>query len=85
SWDTHSDLRETIIDVLNEELGGAGKDLERQVELSLGGTGSGDFIYFNEGCGGNAEAWQILSAHRNMASGSAEINRLIKQTVRAKR
>ncbi|WP_417674820.1 ATP-dependent DNA helicase [Pseudodonghicola sp.] len=85
SWDTPSDLRETIIDVLAEELGSTGDDLERQVELSLGGTGSGDFIYFNEGCGEKAEAWQILSAHRNMASGSAEINRLIKQTVRAER
>ncbi|MFB9047255.1 hypothetical protein ACFFV8_00795 [Sphingobium indicum] len=85
SWDTPGDLRERIIDVLAEELGSAGEDLERQVELSLGGTRSGDFIYFNEGCGEKAEAWQILSAHRNMASGSAEINRLIKQTVRAER
>lgn len=85
SWNTPSDLRETIIDVLANELSSAGEDLETQVELSLGGTESGGYIYFNEGCGGKAEAWQILSAHRNMASGSAEINRLIKQTVRAKR
>ena len=53
--------------------------------MSLGGTAKDAAIYFNSGAGEKAEEWQILSAHRNLASGSAEINRFLKQTVRAKR
>lgn len=85
TWESASDLRERIIEVIGSELDASDDELERAVELSLGGTVSGDYIYFNHGCGQSAEEWQILSAHRNMASGSSEINRLIKQTVRARR
>ncbi|MFM2279216.1 MAG: hypothetical protein RLZZ444_1447 [Pseudomonadota bacterium] len=84
-WASPADLRELIIDVLAQELGSDRSTLEHDVELSLGGFEKDGRIYFNAGCGKTAEAWQILSAHRNMASGSAEINRLIKSAVRAER
>lgn len=84
-WTSPADLRELIIDVLAQELDSDQSTLEHDVELSLGGFEKDGRIYFNAGCGKTAEAWQILSAHRNMASGSAEINRLIKSTVRAER
>lgn len=84
-WTAPSDLRELILDVLAEELQSDPAALERAVELSLGGFEKDEHIYFNTGCGKTAEAWQILSAHRNQSSGSAEINRLIKSTVRAQR
>ncbi|GGJ36282.1 hypothetical protein CDQ92_10610 [Sphingopyxis bauzanensis] len=85
-WDTPADLRERILEVLSEELGGDRSELEQRVELSLGGFQKEDgYIFFNNGCGQKAEAWQILSAHRNMASGSAEINRLIKNSARSAR
>lgn len=85
SWDTPADLREKILEVLSEELGADPAHLEDAVEMSLGGTAKDAAIYFNSGAGEKAEEWQILSAHRNLASGSAEINRFLKQTVRAKR
>jgi ATP-dependent exoDNAse (exonuclease V) alpha subunit len=85
SWDAPSDLRDKILDVLGEELGARRNELEEAVELSLGGTAKEGSIYFNSGAGEKAEDWQILSAHRNLASGSAEINRFLKQTVRTKR
>lgn len=85
SWDTPTALRERLLEILADEFDAPNQELETQVELSLGGNRSGDFIYFNRGCGQSAESWQLLSAHRNMASGSAELNRFLKQTVRAAR
>lgn len=85
TWDTPATLRERLLDVLALEFEAQGGELEAELELSLGGTRSGEFIYFNRGCGTKAESWQILSAHRNMASGSAELNRFMKQTVRSAR
>jgi ATP-dependent exoDNAse (exonuclease V) alpha subunit len=85
TWDAPSDLRETLLEVLEKELGRAGASLERCVDLSLGAVESGDFLYFNEGAGESAESWQILSAHRNTATGSAELNRFLKSTVRTDR
>lgn len=84
-WTSPTDLRDLIIDVLAAELNSNKATLEHDVELSLGGTEADGHIYFNDGCGTTAEAWQILSAHRNLASGSSEINRLLKRTVRADR
>jgi hypothetical protein len=85
SWDTPNDLRDRVLEVLAKELEAEGGDLERAVELSLGGTVSGEYINFNNGAGLSAETWQILSAHRNLASGSSELNRLIKQSTRSRR
>lgn len=84
-WDTPVQLREQLLDVLGDEFDAERDALEAEIERSLGGTPSGNHIYFNRGCGERAEAWQILSAHRNMASGSAELNRFLKQTIRAQR
>lgn len=85
SWDTPSSLREKLKDVLSQELSPSSADLETAVELSLGGRLKDDFIYFNTGAGQMAESWQILSINRNLASGSAELNRFLKETVRRRR
>lgn len=84
-WNTPTDLRERLLEVLTEELKADPENLERTVELSLGGTESNNYVYFNSGAGKNAEDWQILSPHRNQSSGASEINRYLKQTVRRKR
>lgn len=85
TWDAPSDLREKLLEVLEIEIGQDGATLERSVDLSLGAVESGDFLYFNEGSGQSTENWQILSAHRNTATGSAELNRFLKSTVRSER
>ena len=84
-WNTPTDLRERILEVLAEELQADPENLERAVELSLGGTESNDYVYFNPGAGKKAEDWQILSPHRNQSSGASEVNRYLKQTVRRNR
>jgi hypothetical protein len=85
SWDAPNDLREKLLEVLQQEIGADGQSLERSVDLSLGAVASGDHLYFNEGSGQSAERWQILSAHRNQATGSAELNRFLKTMVRTER
>lgn len=84
-WETPADLRERILEVLSEELEADPDELEKAVELSLGGTEPAPHIFFNRGAGTRAEDWQILSAHRNQNSGASEINRFLKQTVRRNR
>jgi hypothetical protein len=83
SWETPKDLRQKILDVLSSELGAANGDLAAAIDVTLGAEPSGEYRYFNVGAGKKAEKWQVLSAHRNQSSGSAEINRLIKSQARA--
>lgn len=83
SWETPKDLRQKILDVLSDQLGAADGKLDAAIDETLGAEPSGDYRYFNIGSGKKAEKWQILSAHRNQSSGSAEINRLIKSQARA--
>lgn len=84
SWENPADLRAKLLEVLStevaEEEGAA--ELEQAIDLSLGAVPSGDYLYFNQGAGRHAERWQILSAHRNSTSGSAELNRFIKLLAR---
>ena len=84
-WDTPQNLREKLLNVLTTQFQTDKANLEREVELTLGGVESGGYIYFNRGAGAKAEIWQILSANRNQLSGSAELNRFIKQAARADR
>jgi hypothetical protein len=83
SWETPKDLRQKILDVLSKQLGATGDDLGAAIDMSFGAQISvkGN-RYFDVGSGEKGEKWQILSAHRNQSSGSAEINRLIKAQAR---
>lgn len=83
-WDTAESLRTRISQALASEFGCDTSELERAVDLSLGAT-DGESRYFNLGAGRNAEAWQILTPHRDLPSGSAELNRHVKRIARAER
>ncbi len=83
-WDTSERLRQRVAEALGEELGCENGDLERAVEMSLGGTGD-EFTYFNVGAGRSAERWQILTPHRDLTGGSADLNRHVKRLARSRR
>lgn len=83
-WDTPERLRARVAEALQAELGCEQDDLERAVETSLGGT-DGDFTYFNVGAGADAERWQILTPHRDLSGGSADLNRHVKRVARSAR
>lgn len=85
AWDTPTHLRDRIREVVESEIGPLDDDLERAVDRSLGAHENGGRLYFDPGAGSYAEAWQILSAHKNESSGSAEINRYFKALLRAQR
>jgi hypothetical protein len=54
-----------------------GPDDIANFNLSLGGTISKGYAYFNIGCAASAENWQILAPVRNLPHGVQNINRLI--------
>jgi ATP-dependent exoDNAse (exonuclease V) alpha subunit len=83
-WDTSDRLRQRVAEALSVELDGADGNLERAVELSLGATDD-QYRYFNVGAGATAERWQILSPHRDLPGGSADLNRHVKRVARSER
>lgn len=83
-WDTTERLRERLGEALANEFECSLNDLERHIEVSLGGTAD-DPAFFNVGAGRFAESWQILTPHRDMRGGSADLNRHVKRIARARR
>lgn len=83
-WDTPEALRKRISEALSAEFGCEPDELERHVDRSFGATEE-DPSYFNLGAGTKAEDWQILTPHRDLPSGSAELNRHIKRHARIER
>ncbi|WP_160746705.1 AAA family ATPase [Croceibacterium soli] len=83
-WDTPEALRARLAEALSTEFKCSPDELEKMVDLSLGST-SDDPRYFNPGAGRRAERWQILTPHRDLPSGSAELNRHIKRLTRNER
>ncbi|WP_188053635.1 ATP-dependent RecD-like DNA helicase [Sphingosinithalassobacter sp. CS137] len=83
-WDTSDRLRQCVAEALETELDCTAGDLERAVEISLGGT-EDEFPYFNVGAGAAAERWQILTPHRDLPGGSADLNRHVKRVARSRR
>ncbi|OYY77731.1 MAG: hypothetical protein B7Y43_08870 [Sphingomonas sp. 28-62-20] len=83
-WDTTERLREKLAETLAAEFDCSLQDLERSIELSLGST-QDDRPFFNVGAGKFAENWQILTPHRDMRGGSADLNRHVKRVARANR
>lgn len=78
-----SSLIPALIDSLEEELDWTGDaDPERAFALTYGGSINGKYLNWEPGAGERAEDWQILSPHRTRASGTVEINRLIKSKYR---
>lgn len=83
-WDTAARLREVLAEVMAEAFDADGEDLEDALDRSLGAVGE-PHSYFNIGAGKAAESWQILTAHRDLPHGSADLNRHIKRIGRARR
>ena len=83
AWKSPADLRNVLDGVLEEELGLIGENKEKAMSLALGGTEQNGHIYYNAGPQiKKTEAWQILTPHRNLSSGSIDINRHIKARFR---
>lgn len=77
SWSTKEDLEHQLLQVMADEIGMADVDDQDGFDLSLGGTQLDYGTFFNKGCAGAAEKWQILAPVRNMSQGVMNINRLI--------
>ena len=80
-WETSDDLQNSLPQVLAEHLG-FDKSADETLEFSrsLGGQVVGKYAYFNIGRSGReAEAWQILSPHRQKPWGVETLNRIIHQ------
>jgi len=83
-WDTPEEFQKRLMEVLVKELGLKSIDDVREFDLRLGGTPSGDFVYFNVGAAKKSESWQILSPVRGLTHGVRDVNRLIHKIFRAK-
>lgn len=83
-WDTPESLRSRLTEALAAEFECDPAELEEFVDRKLGST-EDQPRYFNFGAGVAAEAWQILTPHRDMPSGSAELNRYVKRIARRER
>jgi hypothetical protein len=81
-WDGADDLRTKLLETLVEELELEGLDDSKGFAKSIGGTESGEYVYFNRGIGEKAEAWQILSPVRGLTHGVRDVNRLVQGTFR---
>ena len=83
SWKTSEELEQLVLQTITDEVTVDGKrimtdpDDIKGFNLSLGGTLSGEYVYFNVGCAAFAENWQILAPIRNMPNGVFNINHLI--------
>lgn len=83
SWQSPPDLRNVLDRVLIEELSLDKSDTEKALSKRLGGYESNGYVYFGSGPQVSAcEEWQILTPHRNQASGSLDLNRHIKTRFR---
>ena len=89
-WKNSDDLREKLLDVIVEELKLESIEDYLGFEQKMGGTLSGEWVYFNyqwkdkPGAASKIEDWQILSPVRNAPHGVEAINRLVQETFRAK-
>ena len=80
-WESPDELQNSLPQILAEHLG-FDKNADEALEFSrsLGGQISGGYAYFNVGRSGKeAEAWQILSPHRQKPWGVETLNRMIHQ------
>ncbi len=76
-WSTKEELEDKLLKIIARETGMNGPDDQDGFDASLGGE-KGDYgTFFNKGCAGYAEAWQILAPVRNMPQGVMNINRLL--------
>ncbi|WP_176560093.1 AAA family ATPase [Brevibacillus dissolubilis] len=82
-WYDSSDLREKLKDVLREELLFTPGNESYDFNISIGGTDSNGYIYFNvNNAEKKIEKWQVLSPVNGYGFGVKEINKFIQTTYR---
>ncbi len=85
TWNSPTQLRETLDKVLSEELTLTAGDEENGISASLGGEPSDGYVYFSPGPQiAKSEDWQVLTPHRTQPTGSTDLNRHIKARFRQK-
>lgn len=86
SWSTPAELVTMMPQVISEELKLDPTDVEKSFAVkALGGTESGDHVYFNfRSSGPAADVWQVLSPIKGEAAGTITLNRLIQREFRRK-
>lgn len=85
SWNSPTQLRETLDRVLAEELALASGDEENDLSVSLGGNATNGYVYFSPGPQiVKSDDWQVLTPHRTQPTGSIDLNRHIKARFRQK-
>ncbi len=85
-WENPDQIQERILEVLVHELGLSSQKDSVGFEMSLGGTKSNQFVYFNfnRGAAEAAEKWQIFSPVKGQVHGVKEVNRLVQRTFRSR-
>ena len=85
SWSSPGELVTLLPQVIAEELDLDPGNLEESFALNaLGGTKSGDYVYFNFWSSGPAaDGWQVLSPIKGEAAGIVTLNRLIQRGFRS--
>jgi len=82
-WENEEEIIDKLLNVLVEEIELMDISDNVKFELSLGGTRSSDYIYFNCGAASAAENWQILTPVKGHTYGVREINRLVQRNFRS--
>lgn len=79
-WETSEDLVPKVMERIVGELKiGDKNDFALK---ALGGTASGNYVYFNPGAEKSVESWQILGPTKPYGYGIKELNRVIQKTFR---
>lgn len=76
-WSSKEELEEKLLEAVARETGMEGPEDQDGFDASLGGEKNTYETFFNRGCTGCAEMWQILAPVRNMPQGVMNINRLL--------
>ena len=79
-WETSEDLVPKVVERIVGELKISAKN--DFALKALGGTASGDYVYFNPGAERSVESWQILGPTKPYGYGIKELNRVIQKTFR---
>lgn len=89
-WDQETELQQRLLGLIVEELQLDGPEDATNFELSIGGTESNGWVYFNAGrdgeagAGAAAENWQILSPVRSAPHGVEALNRTVQRQFRSR-
>lgn len=82
-WDSLNELQEKLGKTLEQKLCLEEENIGKEFDLVLGGTESGNYIYFNPDAAKRIEDWQILTPVRRLFFGVSELNRFVHERYRS--